>query len=139
MIAQCLRAITLLARRRRRLVETLGVYGIVAVIVTALDYGSFAALVTLAGCHVALANVCGWAIAQPVGYLLHARWTFDAPRSWRGFFGFVALALVTLVLGTAFVVVANLFITPLAAKAASVILVFTVSFALSHLVLFRKV
>lgn len=119
--------------------ERLGPYAIVAAIVTAIDYSIFVALIKMAGIFPVTANVCSWAVAVVVAYGLHSAFSFETPVSLKGFLGYVAVCLSTLILGTAVLAISMIFITPIAAKVASTIVVFSVSFALSHLTVFRTV
>lgn len=118
-------------------VGRIGPYAIVASAVTVVDYSTFIALTWLAGMAPIPANICGWAVAVVVAYGLHSAYTFKNSISWRSFFGYVAVCLTTLVIGTACLSVFMIFITPLAAKVASTVVVFAVSFALSHSTVFK--
>jgi putative flippase GtrA len=114
-------------------------YTIVAAVVTAVDYAIFITLIRLAGVAPVIANVCSWAGTVVVAYGLHSAFTFKEPISFKGFIGYVAVCLSTLILGTAIIAISMIYITPITAKIASTILVFTISFALSHLTVFRTV
>jgi putative flippase GtrA len=114
-------------------------YATVAAVVTAVDYAIFITLIRLAGVAPVTANVCSWAVAVVVAYGLHSAITFEVPLSIRGFLGYAAICLSTLILGTAVLAISMIFITPIAAKVASTILVFIASFSLSHLTVFRTV
>jgi putative flippase GtrA len=120
-----------------RWAERIGPYAIVASIVTIIDYSVFITLVRMTGIAPILANVCSWAVAVVAAYGLHSTITFDMPASMRGFLGYVAVCLSTLIIGTSILAISLLYITPIAAKAASTIIVFAASFALSRATVFR--
>ena len=114
-----------------------GPYTVVAAVVTAVDYAIFITLIKIVGVAPVIANVCSWAVAVVVAYGLHSAFTFDTNISLRNFARYVAVSLSTLILGTSFLVILTAFASPLTAKVVSTIFVFTVSFALSHLTVFR--
>jgi putative flippase GtrA len=120
-------------------VQRVGTYTIVSAAVTAVDYSIFIMLVKLAGFTPVTANICSWAVAVGVAYCLHSVFTFDKSISLAGFLGYVAVCLSTLILGTSIIAVWAIYVTPIAAKIASTILVFTASFALSRMTVFRTV
>jgi putative flippase GtrA len=119
--------------------ERIWPYAMVAAVVTAADYAIFITLIKTVGLAPVIANVCSWAVAVVVAYGLHSAFTFKMPISLKGFIGYVVVCLSTLILGTAVLAISMIYITPIAAKVASTILVFTASFALSHLTVFRTV
>ena len=84
-----------------------------------------------------VANVCSWAVAVVVAYGLHSAFTFEIKISLNSFARYVAVCLSTLILGTALLAIFSAFVPVLTAKVASTIVVFTASFALSHLTVFR--
>jgi putative flippase GtrA len=114
-------------------------YTVVSPIVTLSDYTVFFFLIKAINIEPLIANVCSWAVAVALTYILHTALTLEVPISLKGFMGYVAVCLSTLVLGTAFIAISMTYITPIAAKVASTVFVFAVSFALSHLTVFRTV
>jgi putative flippase GtrA len=114
-------------------------YTIVAAGITVFDFSIFATMIKTIGVAPVVANACSWTAAVIVSYALHSAFTFKMPISFKGFIGYVMVCLSTLILGTAIIAISTIYIDPMAAKAVSILLVFTVSFALSHLAVFRTV
>jgi len=70
----------------------------VGIVVTAVDFGIFNALVLLHGdpstAYIVFANTIAFAVAANVGYQLHSRFTFRVGRQWRSFWAYVAVAVI---------------------------------------------
>lgn len=71
---------------------------VVGMVVTAVDFGVFNALVLMHGepstAYILFANTIAFAIAANVGYQLHSRFTFRVGREWRSFWAYVAVAVI---------------------------------------------
>jgi putative flippase GtrA len=117
--------------------KRVGPYTLVSTIVTASDYTVFFFLIRALTVEPLIANLCSWAVAVAVAYGLHSAFTFDVKISLHNFARYVAVCLSTLILGTALLAIFTAFVPTLTAKVASTILVFTASFALSQLTVFR--
>lgn len=115
-------------------------FAAVGAFTTALDLALFTVAAEALGAPVAPANVGSYGSCVVVSFLLNRRWTFrgDGTRSaWRAFARFLASNLAGIALSTALVTAFATVAPPVAAKAASVPIVFLWNYAVARFWVFR--
>lgn len=118
-------------------------FGLVAAATTLLDVLLFWVLIDGGGAHPLLANVASYGSVSAINYALNGRLTFARRGaasaglgSLRRMAAFAVVKLVTLAVSTAALAAALVWLPPLAAKGASIVVTFGVSFLLSSRLVF---
>lgn len=116
-------------------------FALIGVVVTAVDFAVFFALVIGLDQMPAAANVAGWLVAIQLSYVLNGLWTFRISRRAllvrRNYLRFVGGYVVGLVASTATVASVSLFAPVVAAKCLGTLAAFAVNYTLSRLVFLR--
>ena len=116
-------------------------FGLVGAANTLVDLGVFWIALTLIGLPLLLANLLAWLVAVSGSYLMNCFTTFAAESGRKvtllTYAGFVASGIAGLVVSTAVLVIAAMFVRILAAKLIAIAVSFAVNFSLSHFVIFR--
>lgn len=115
-------------------------FGLVGVLNTAIDLGSFSLLYRLAGLEPLLANGIAFLIAVSNSYWLNRRWTFRQQHEVRGFAAYsryVLLNIGGLIIGTLAIVLLSRFMIPELAKVIASLLTLIWNFASSKYFIFR--
>jgi putative flippase GtrA len=124
-------------------------FGLIGVVNTFIDFGTFMFGVEILGLPLIAANLLSWIVAVSGSYILNAFITFAAESgrqlTWRGYATFAASGIAGLIANTATVVlVANLLAPMLpnanvaVAKLSAIGVSFVVNFSMSHFVVFRR-
>jgi len=129
--------------RNRAVSFKAGVYALVGVVDTAIDYGVFLTAHAVLGLPLVAANALSWIVAVSVSYTLNSTITFAAESGrklrWSSYFTFVASGIAGWLANTAALVVAvEVLLLPVwLAKLLAVMASFIVNFSMSHFVVFR--
>src|SRR5262249_29092472 len=134
---------------RRVLLRKAISFGLVGVVNTFIDFGTFMFGVKILGLPLVAANLLSWVVAVSGSYVLNCFITFAAESgrrlTWRGYATFAASGIAGLIANTATVVLVASVLAPLlpnanvpVAKLSAIGVSFIVNFSMSHFVVFRR-
>lgn len=116
-------------------------FALIGIVVTAIDFAVFFALVLGLDCLPAAAHVLGWLTAIQVSYVLNGLWTFRVPPEAllvaRNYLRFVGGYIVGLVASTAALMLCSMATPIVVAKCLATVVAFAVNYTLSRLVFSR--
>jgi len=117
-------------------------FGMVGVVNSAVDFGTFSLAYYVLGWPIILANLLAWGVAVSGSYVMNSLTTFahESGRklSIKAYVGFVVAQVAGLVANTATVLIASYFMPVLVGKVLAIAASFLVNFSLSHFVVFRR-
>ena len=118
-------------------------FGLVGVMNTFVDLGVFSVAWMFFGLSPLLANLVAWFLAISGSYFVNCFTTFAAESgrrvALRTYAGFIGAGVAGLMVGTAVLLVAKMFLPVLAAKLLAIVASFAINFSMSHFVVFSSV
>ena len=117
-------------------------FALVGVVNTFIDFGVFSFAWMFLGLSPLLANVVAWFLAASCSYFLNCFTTFAAESerkvALRTYAGFIGAGVAGLMLGTAALLVAKMFVPVLAAKLLATVASFALNFSVSYAMVFVR-